>query len=100
MRTVAFPLAVFLTSLLAASGATAAPKKPCPDNAGGYVAGEDTAKFVKSCLGRPTRDDYNGPDGMFNYMYELKDGTMIFFVFEKSGVLVRVRGYTTDGGGT
>lgn len=99
MRTVASPLAVFLTSLLAVSGATAAPKKDCPDNAGGYVVGEATAKFVKSCLGRPTREDRNGPDGMFNYMYQLKDGPMVFFVFDKSGVLVRVRGYTDQPAG-
>jgi hypothetical protein len=69
----------------------------CPDNAGGYVDGVATSDFVKSCLGNPSHIDKN-PDGRYVYLYNLRSGTVITFLFDSSGKLIRTRGYgRTDG---
>jgi hypothetical protein len=64
----------------------------CPDTVGGYKPGETNSAEVQHCMGDPVHEDHN-PDGRYIYMYQLKDGTILAFLFDSSDKLIRVSGY-------
>jgi hypothetical protein len=57
-----------------------------------FVNGVSTEKDVRKKMGRPTLEDHN-PDGRFILMYQGREGAVLAFLFDKAGVLIRVRGY-------
>lgn len=67
----------------------------CPDNAGAYVDSHVSASFVVKCMGKPQSENHN-PDGRYVYMYNLKGGAMIGFLFDHDGVLIRPVAYRHD----
>lgn len=67
----------------------------CPSNLSGYKEGVSTTQQVKACMGAPSDEDHN-PDGRFVYGYQLKDKTLVKFLFNSNGTLIRVRAYSVD----
>jgi hypothetical protein len=59
-----------------------------------FVEGKSTAAEIKAALGKPKHENHN-PDGRFVYLYSTKDGAIIAYLFDKEGVLTRIRGYKT-----
>ena len=69
-----------------------APQAICPTTVAGYVAGEATSNLVKSCMGQPEHEDHN-PDGRYVYLYRPDIHTIMSFLFDSKGKLIRTRGY-------
>jgi hypothetical protein len=64
----------------------------CPSRLDGFENGVATAEQVKICIGAPHHEDHN-PDGRFVYLYHLKNGIIITYLFDKSGILERTNAY-------
>ena len=65
----------------------------CPKDYEPFVAGEATAEFVRSCMGKPIYEDHN-PDGRFVYVYKSKEDTSrLTFLFDSSQKLLKVNGW-------
>lgn len=71
---------------------------PPEDSFPGFVNGTSTVHDVTAKFGRPTQEGHLfGPNGPYNYTYSFDGGTLIVvFLFNKDGVLVRVRAYKKD----
>lgn len=64
----------------------------CPKTIADYKAGETTSQLVKSCLGLPLHENHN-PDGRYVYLYRNDTATIIAFLFDTSGKLIRTQDY-------
>jgi hypothetical protein len=89
---------VILMALLAVNaGATPPPEPPQSydqleerDPTGSFVVGNATADEVKAKLGAPLAENHNR-DGRFVYTYLSPTNDYISYLFDKTGVLIRVR---------
>jgi hypothetical protein len=64
----------------------------CPEQLDKFESGGASADFVVKCIGKPVSEDHN-PDGRFVYLYKLKDGITITYLFDSKGLLLRHRVY-------
>lgn len=80
---------------LSGCATAAAPKATCPTTVAGYAAGETTSDFIKSCMGQPEHENHN-PDGRYVYIYRPDVHTIMSFLFDAKGKLIRTRGYRQD----
>lgn len=67
-------------------------KFACPERLDGFENGKATAEQIKGCLGPPHYGDHN-PDGRFVYLYNLKNGITVTYLFDAGGVLTRMSVY-------
>ncbi|MDB5990085.1 MAG: hypothetical protein JWQ10_1488 [Herbaspirillum sp.] len=71
----------------------APPKSACPERLDGFANGLSSAEQIKTCLGQPPAHEDHNPDGRFVYLYNLKNGIAITYLFEPSGLLIRTNAY-------
>ena len=89
---------VILMALLAVGAVAAPPVEPPQsydqleerDPTGFFVVGKATADEVKARLGAPFAENHNR-DGRFVYTYLSPTNDYINYLFDKRGILVRVR---------
>jgi hypothetical protein len=68
----------------------------CPTSPADFMDSDATAALVTRCLGKPFHENHN-QDGRYVYMYSFKGGTVYAaFLFDPSGVLIRVRYYAVN----
>ena len=70
----------------------AATKVACPARLDGFVNGAATAAVIVGCIGKPASADHN-PDGRFVYLYKLRDGITVAYLFDAGGVLASTNVY-------
>lgn len=78
--------------LLAGVSAMASAADNCPERLDGFEKGAATAEQIKACLGAPQHEDHN-PDGRSVYLYRLKNGIAITYLFDSNGVYQQFRAY-------
>jgi hypothetical protein len=77
---------------------TVPPSKPsCPKQLDEFAVGVASADDIRRCNGAPKTQD-NNPDGRFTYLYELRNGIMIVYLFGQDRLLIRTRAYQNKGG--
>lgn len=64
----------------------------CPERLDQFVDGGASALFIVKCIGKPANEDHN-PDGRFVYLYKLKGGITITYLFDPNGLLLGTRVY-------
>jgi hypothetical protein len=69
----------------------------CPERLNEFQVGAATAEDVKRCNGEPQTQNSN-PDGRFAYMYELRNGIVIAYLFGPDRLLLRTNVYQYNGG--
>ena len=63
---------------------------PCPASYNGFKEGEASSKDIKSCLGKPTHEDYND-DGRYVFVYMISDTEAYTYLFKSDGTLSALR---------
>jgi hypothetical protein len=91
-KTTSLSLSFAVLALLAGCGTTPSTSSTCPKTVDDYKAGEATSELVLRCMGKPSHEDHN-PDGRYVYLYDINESTKLTFLFDKSGSLIRTRGY-------
>ena len=69
---------------LAACSSAPRPGFVCPGTVAGLQADEVMAPEVEHCLGKPDKETH-GQGGRFSYVYDLKDGITVSFLFSSAG---------------